>query len=134
MELYQEHGSLIYALPIKTKKKMHEYIADGIERKYPYCDYEYFPESEWNYGFGAEELTICEHEVNHIPFSSDNPAVTILTDMAKVDWPMAEGYALVCDRRPLSNTTISEKEEKELIPYACAKLRMTEMPKVFIQE
>lgn len=30
---------------------MLEYTKDGIERKYPYCDYEILPTSSWNFSF-----------------------------------------------------------------------------------
>lgn len=123
-----EYGALVYALPIQARKEMLEYEAEGVERKYPYCDYEYFPESSWNYGYTSKEFHICEHDVSEIPFSSEKPAVTIETELAKVEWKMAEGYTLVCDRAPVSNRAIGVKEKKELIPYGCAKLRMTEMP------
>lgn len=35
---------------------MYEYEQDGIERKYPYCDYELLPKSDWNYGFSDTTL------------------------------------------------------------------------------
>lgn len=125
-----QYGVLLYALPIETKKVMHEYEKYGIERKYPYCDYEYFPESPWNYGFASKEFEIKEQMVSEIPFSQKTPPVTIKTKMAKVNWPMAEGYTLICDRKPASARAISEEETMELIPYGCARLRMTEMPMI----
>lgn len=125
-----QYGALVYALPIQMRKEMHEYEADGVERKYPYCDYEYFPESAWNYGFASKEFRVCEYAVSEIPFSSEKPAVTIETELAQVDWPLAEGYTLVCDRKPRSNRAVAKPERMELIPYGCAKLRMTEMPLV----
>ncbi len=123
-----EYGPLVYALPIKARKEMLEYTKDGVERKYPYCDYEYFPESNWNYGFVSKEFQVCEKQISDIPFSSESPAVTLLTKMAQVEWKCEEGYTLVCARRPVSNRPIGEAKEMELVPYGCAKLRMTEMP------
>lgn len=75
--------------------------------------------------FCRVHFKICEHEVSDIPFSSEKPAVTIQSKMAKVDWPMAEGYTLICDRKPASHQAIGAAEDIELIPYGCAKLRMT---------
>ncbi len=50
-------GSLVFSLPIKYRKKMYEYEKTGVERKYPYCDYEYIPESKWNLTW----FYTCEH-------------------------------------------------------------------------
>lgn len=123
-----EYGALVYALPIKVRKEMHEYEKDGVERKYPYCDYEYFPESAWNYGFASKGFEVCEKQISDIPFSGEHPAVSIRTKMAEVEWPLEEGYTLICARKPLSRKALGEAKEMELIPYGCAKLRMTEMP------
>ena len=123
-----EYGALVYALPIQMRKEMQEYVKDGVERKYPYCDYEYYPESDWNYGFASKNFEVCEHEVSEIPFATEKPAVMIRTKMAKVEWPLEEGYTLVCARKPESRQAIGEPQDMELIPYGCAKLRMTEMP------
>lgn len=124
------YGALVYALPIKIKKVMHEYERDGVERKYPYCDYEYLPESSWNYGFADKQFEVKEQQVSDIPFAQETPPVTIRAKMAKVNWPMAEGYRLICDRKPVSARAVSEEETIDLIPYGCARLRMTEMPQV----
>lgn len=123
-----EYGALIYALPIRIRKEMHEYEKDGVERKYPYCDYEYFPESAWNYGFASKEFEVCEHEIQKVPFAGKQPAVTIKAQMAPVKWAMEEGYTLICARRPDSRMPVGEAQNMELIPYGCARLRMTEMP------
>ena len=34
---------------------MLEYTRNGVERKFPYCDYEIYPESRWNYAFADED-------------------------------------------------------------------------------
>ena len=45
--------------------------------------------------------------------------------MARVDWKMTDGR---CEELPESKKAIGEPTEKELIPYGCTNLRMTEMP------
>lgn len=45
------YGLLLFSLPINFKENMLEYTKDGIERKYPYCDYEILPTSSWNFSF-----------------------------------------------------------------------------------
>ena len=121
-------GSLVFSLPIEYEKKMYEYEKDGVERKFPYCDYELLPKSEWNYAFMDEILSVERKEVASIPFSSENPAVIVKANMTKIDWGFADGYESVCAKVPESRKSISDKEEIELYPYGCAKLRMTEMP------
>lgn len=123
-----ENGPLVFSLPIRTRYEKHEYEKNGIERKYPYCDYELFPESDWNYGFSSEKLQVIEGTVSDIPFSSSEPAVCIVAEGTKLEWPMAEGYVLICDKVPSSRKPIGETEKLTLIPYGSAKLRMTELP------
>lgn len=123
-----QYGALLYALPIQIEKVMHEYEHNGVERKYPYCDYEYLPKSAWNYGFASKEFEVQEQIISDIPFAQDTPPVVIKTRMAQVKWPMAERYRLICDKKPSSTRPISEEQVIELIPYGCARLRMTEMP------
>ncbi len=122
-----EYGSLIFALPIEAEFKMHEYEKCAVERKYPYCDYELFPKSEWRYGFADSNFQVFEHKCG-VPFSFKEPPVTIKAKMNRIDWNMAKGYKFVAAKTPVSNKPISDFEEKDLIPYGCAKLRMTEMP------
>ena len=121
-------GSLLFSLPIAYAKKMLEYERNGVERKFPYCDYELHPTSDWNYGYCGGSLDVTRNAVGAIPFSSENPPVTVRTRVQKIDWGYADGYDTVCDKVPQSREPISEPEEITLHPYGCAKLRMTEMP------
>jgi len=124
------YGPLMFSLPIKAKWVMKEYEKNGVERKFPYCDYELLPESPWNYGFAGDSFAVRENEVTDIPFSFDHPPVTISAKMAPVQWDYADGYDSVANVTPVSSRAIGEAETVELIPYGCAKLRMTEMPKI----
>ena len=121
-------GSLIFSLPIKYSKKMYEYEAKEVERKFPYCDYEYIPESEWSYAFASDELALENRALSDIPFSSELPPVVLRARVKKIDWGMADGYDTVCAKIPESTEPLSDAQEIELYPYGCAKLRMTEMP------
>ncbi len=123
-----EYGALVFALPIETEYKMKEYERDGVVRKFPYCDYELYPKSAWNYGFASKDFTVCEKEGDSIPFSSKHPRITLKAKMCHVPWDYADGFATVADKAPKSNKAISAPIEMELVPYGCAKLRMTEMP------
>ncbi|MBQ4265452.1 MAG: glycoside hydrolase family 127 protein [Clostridia bacterium] len=125
-----EYGPLVFALPIAAEYRMKEYTADGVERRFPYCDYELLPRSAWNYGFAAGSFTIREQSIDAVPFSSQHPPLLIEAEMAQVRWDYAEGYDSVAAARPAGRRAISAPERKALIPYGCAKLRMTEMPPI----
>ena len=120
-------GPLVYSLPIAYEKRMLEYERDGVERKYPYCDYEYLPKSEWQYaladGFESEERVIGE-----TPFSSAHPPVVLKCKKRRIDWGFESGFDSVCAKEPRSRVPFGEAAPVELWPYGCAKLRVTELP------
>ena len=123
-------GSLVFALPIGYKKKMLEYVKGGVERKFPYCDYEYIPTSDWSYGFGSDELLVERYDVDEVPFSSQKPAIAVKAAVKSIEWGFEEGYDTVCAKFPESTEPTGEMQSVKLWPYGCAKLRMTELPKV----
>ena len=134
-------GPLLYALPIKEEWQMKEYTKDGVERKFPYCDYEVYPKSRWNYAFKGEEGSGCNegnegnegsypftyHGVGEVPFNSITPPCTITAELVEIDWPFEDG---VCQAYPTDLSPRGEPVEIDLIPYGCTNLRMTEMPKL----
>ncbi len=121
-------GSLIFSIPIKTEYKMNEYERDGVLRKFPYCDYELYGKSEWNYAYSSDELEVIRGEVPEIPFSSSDPSVRIKARVKEINWGYEDGYDTVCAKIPESREPVSEEREILLYPYASAKLRMTEIP------
>ena len=121
-------GPLVFSLPIETEYKMYEYERDGVERKFPYCDYELYPKSEWRYGFTNSQLSVIENENSDTPFSLKSPQISIQAYLSRVDWEFADGYDSVSNKIPNSDKALSASEKKILIPYGCAKLRITEMP------
>ena len=123
-------GSLVFSVPIRYEAKMLEYERDGVERKFPYCDYELIPVSDWNYAYSGDSFEIIRNGVGEIPFSSKNPPVTIKAGVKKIDWGYEDGYDTVCAKIPESREAIGEEEEIFLCPYGCAKLRMTELPEI----
>lgn len=121
-------GSLVFSVPVRYERKMHEYEKDGVIRKFPYCDYEYLPLSDWNYAYVGEKFTRLPSRVSDIPFSSEHPPVALKAKVCKIDWGLADGYESVCAPQPQSRVPLSEPEDILLVPYGCAKLRMTELP------
>lgn len=122
------YGSLVFSLPIEYEKKMYEYEKNGVERKFPYCDYELIPKSEWSYALCGENLQIESHKLSSVPFSSTEPPLTIKATAAKINWGLEDGYEKVCAKLPQSLEKQGEETEITLYPYGCAKLRITEMP------
>ncbi len=119
-------GPLLYSVAIKERWEMLEYTRADVERKFPYCDYELHPESEWNYGFTADDsFAVSENPVGDYPFAADRPPVEISAMLAPVDWSEEHGVAAV---EPLSRKALEAARAVRMIPYGCARLRMTEMP------
>ena len=121
-------GSLIFSLAVPFEEKRIEYTARGVERKYPYCDYELLPKGDWNYAFCSDDFSLKFNGVGEYPFSKDKPPVTVVADMQKINWGTRIKLKSVCRKTPKSLKPISDIEKAELFPYGCAKLRMTEMP------
>lgn len=131
MPLYTaEYGPLVFALPIETEWKKREFVRSGVERKFPYCDYELIPHSDWNYGFAEGSLTVEELPGDEVPFSSVAPRLAMKANLAPVRWELADGQEFIVAAYPESRRAIGEPTEKTLVPYGGAKLRMTEMPLV----
>lgn len=118
-------GPLLYALPIKEEWRKHEYVENGVERKFPYCDYEIFPKSKWNYAFTGDSFTFNSHGVSEQPFNPDTPPTTLSTTLTEINWPFADG---LCAETPADLTKLGQDAELILIPYGCTNLRITEMP------
>ena len=123
-------GSLLFSVPIKYEKKMREYTKKGVERKFPYCDYQFVPQTPWNYGYSDDDFAVKFNGIGDIPFSQENPPVTIKANMQKINWGLKFPYRSVARKTPKSRTPVSAAEKIDLCPYGCAKLRMTEMPKL----
>ena len=117
-------GPLFYSIPIKEKWEKVEYTENGVERKFPYCDYYIYPMSKWNYALCSDTFTVEEHPFD-APFSPEGAPVSMTVDMAEVEWDFNNGH---CDPLPKSNTPIGDVEQVKMIPYGCTNLRMTEIP------
>ncbi len=107
---------------------MREYTKKGVERKFPYCDYQFVPKTPWNYGFADGGFEIKYNGVGDIPFSQDNPPISLKAKMQQINWGLKLPYRSIARKTPKSRLPITEVQEIELCPYGCARLRMTEMP------
>lgn len=118
-------GPLLYSIAISEQWKQHEYVSNGVERKFPYCDYEVIPTSDWNFGFSGNDFTYQQNKFGLYIFSNDPAPVQITAKLTPIDW--REEHS-VCTAEPESRKPIGVPRLIKMIPYGCAKLRMTEMP------
>ena len=121
-------GSLLFSVPIVYEKEMREYTKKGVERKFPYCDYQFIPQTPWNYGYADAYFEVKFNGVGNIPFSQENPPITIKANMQPINWGLKFPYRSIARKTPKSRNPISDVQKIELCPYGCARLRMTEMP------
>lgn len=124
------YGPLVFSLAIAEEKLRKEYVRNGVERKFPYCDYEILPKSPWNYAFAGNSFQVCENDGFDRPFSRENPPLSVTADMAEIDWGLEDGYEKICAEVPRSAVPLSGPEKKLFLPYGCTDLRMTEMPRI----
>lgn len=117
-------GPLLYALPIGERWVRKEYTRDGVERRFPYCDYDIYPTTDWNYAFAGEPADFVPGEsAFEAPFTPDHPPVYLDAPMVRIPWRMENGH---CTRLPDSAEPQGSVEIKRLIPYGCTNLRITE--------
>ena len=126
-----KRGPLVYALPIKERWERTNEDIPG--REFPHCDYEVYPESDWNYGLALDAAETVsgfrfeEKPLGDCPFSPEGAPVTAYVSAGKVAWTMRDG---VCAREPDNTKALGEIKEIRLIPYGCTNLRVTEMPRL----
>lgn len=118
------HGPLLFSLPLGERWEKREYTADGVERKFPHCDYYVYPTTPWNYGFAGVPGEVKEQAYD-LPFTPGRPPLTLSLPMAPLPWDMPDGR---CAPAPSSLDLTGEPQILTLIPYGCTNLRMTEMP------
>ena len=123
-----QRGSLVYSLPIEYSSEKREYSRNGVDRRFPYCDYHLKPTGKWSYAFADRTLEASEGEAGEIPFSSDRMSATLKVRLTEIDWGLEDGFRNVAAKLPESKKPIGGSAEFTLIPYGAAKLRMTALP------
>lgn len=120
-------GPLLFALPIGEEWHPLEYERKGVLRKFPYCDYEILPTTPFAYGIASREFKVVEAEVtSDMPFAKGGAPIALEAMLAPVEWQVAENG--LCAPLPESNTATGAAAPMRLIPYGCARLRMTALP------
>lgn len=128
-----ERGPLVFALnPRETWTRVN---ADKPHRELPHADFEVRPASPWNYGLLVDEaqpersLRFEERPVGERPFSPEGAGVVAHVKGRRVPgWKLERGWAAEVSPQPESSR--EPVEDLVLIPYGCAKLRVTEFPRL----
>jgi uncharacterized protein len=128
-----ERGPLVYSL--KIGEDWTRVNADKPHRELPHGDFEVRPTTPWNYGLIVDEakpetsISFSEQPVGEKPFSAEGAGVVAKAKGKRLpNWKLNHGWA---DDAPTGTQTSSEPvEDITLIPYGCARLRVTEFPRV----
>ena len=93
-----------------------------------YGDWEVLPTTAWNYALVPEAgFTVQEHPTGPVPFARDAAPVTVTAKAVRVpEWRMQGNSAGPVPPSPV--TSDAPVENVTLVPYGCARLRVSEFP------
>lgn len=116
-------GPLVFALRIGERWNV-------VRGKEPLPDYEVLPTTPWNYALRTDgeriEAAIEERDLVAPFFSPENAPVVMRLPAGQVPgWGIVDGSA---GPVPTGDFEVDSSETVELVPYGCAKLRVTEFP------
>ncbi|MGN1345661.1 MAG: beta-L-arabinofuranosidase domain-containing protein [Eubacteriales bacterium] len=124
-----ERGPLVYSLAIGEEWNRLEYIRDNVERRFPYCDWEIRPTTDWQYAFAKGDIIVHDTgTISDLPFSTELPPVTLEVPMVPIQWGYMEGYRMIANAVPSSIQPEGEVCMMKFIPYGSTTLRVTEIP------
>lgn len=128
-----ERGPLVYSL--KVGETWTRVNADKPHRELPHGDFEVRPSTPWNYALLLDErrpeagLRFEERPVGERPFSPEGAGVVAHARGRRLPgWKLEHGWAEEVPPQP--QTTPEPVENVTLIPYGCAKLRVSEFPRL----
>jgi len=119
-----KRGPLVYSLAVGERW-------EKIRGEEPHADYAVHPTTPWNYGLAVNpedpQVTIVKKGVGDVIYGSDSAPIQIEVKGRRIpEWEMEANSA-----GPLPQSLVKSAEpieELTLIPYGCAKLRITEFP------
>lgn len=119
-------GPLVYSLQIGADWKL-------LHREPPFGDWEVYPTTPWNYALQLDaaqplqSLTFETRPVGANPFSPEGAPITAKAKGRKLPaWTLEKNAAGPLPESPVQSA--EPLEDLTLIPYGCAKLRVTEFP------
>lgn len=120
-----QRGPVVFALPIEAEwKRIH---ADWPNREFPHADWELHARSKWNYTLENIENACLEQRVFEEAFSSVQPTQILHVQAREIiNWSVKNG----CHADLPGELALGGQTVVELVPYAQAKLRITEFPRV----
>lgn len=128
-------GPLLFALPIQGAYTALSYTRDGVERKFPYCDYEIRPTTDWQFGLDKAALDtgieIRKAEIPAHPFDENAPAIRLRVPVRPIRWGFApEHDGEVAAEKPEACEPVGARAYRFFQPYGATMLRMTALPLV----
>lgn len=115
-------GPLVFALDVPAEWK-------HLRGEKPHADYELHPKQPWNYAVLLDGKTpeLTRNDVGEVPFSPEAPPLVMrIPGRLLSDWGLEKNAAAPPPQSPV--TSQAPLEDLRLIPYGCAKLRVTELP------
>jgi len=117
-------GPLVYSLKIGERWE--------VIREHDFCpDYAVYPTTPWNYGLAIDpdnlQLEVVKKGVGDVIYSPDTAPIEIRVRGRQIpEWQIVDNQAGPLPASPVKSQ--EPLEELTLIPYGCAKLRITEFP------
>ncbi len=119
-----KRGPLVYSLRIGERW-------EKIAGEEPHADYAVYPTTPWNYGLQIDPLSpqadVVKKGIGEVIFDSLSAPIEIRVKGRKVpEWQLEQNSAGPLPQSPVKSS--EPVEDLTLIPYGCAKLRVTEFP------
>ncbi|MDH7600650.1 MAG: glycoside hydrolase family 127 protein [Armatimonadota bacterium] len=119
-----KRGPLVYSLRIGERW-------EKIAGEEPHADYAVYPTTPWNYGLQIDpvnpQVEIVKKSIGSIIFDSKSAPIEMRVKGRRVpEWQLEQNSAGPLPPSPVKSS--EPLEELTLIPYGCAKLRVTEFP------
>ncbi len=125
-----QRGPLTYALRVGERW---EKLSARQPTTEPFADWEVYPTTPWNYALvldpsaPGQSLEVERSPVGEVPYAAESPPILIRASARKVpDWTLK---GLSAGPTPPSPVRVDTPiEDVTLVPYGCARLRVTELP------
>jgi len=119
-----KRGPLVYSLKIGERW-------EKLGGEEPHANYAVYPTTPWNYGLAIDpenpQAKVVIKDVGDVVYGPDTSPIEIKVKGRRIpEWTMVSNSAGPLPQSPVQSS--EPLEELTLIPYGCAKLRITEFP------